>query len=147
MSSVIGLCGRAAITAIIAGLVSLCSSCTAEKAHPALLRFLHVRIVQVPQNDLDLKSYEEVFDSVSLQWELLTGKDLETIGAVDPGLVLVIPAAAARGLSELQLNAVVRAVEAGAFLVTEEINPLSLAMGFLTCLRDVSGRSTSETRL
>jgi hypothetical protein len=132
MSSVIRLLGRAWIAAIIVTLVSFCSGCTAGTTRPAPPRLSHVRIVRGPQgqNDLDLKSYEEVFDSVSLQWELLTGRDLETIGSIDPGLVLVIPAAAARSLTGRQLRAAIRAVEAGALLVTEEINPLSLAMGF-----------------
>jgi hypothetical protein len=124
--------GRAAIAAFVAGLLCLLAGCSTGKNRLPLPRLSHVRILQGPQgqNDPDLKSYEEVFDSVSLRWELITGRNLEKAGAVDPGLVLVIPAEAARGLSARQLEGAIRAVEAGALLITEEINPLSLALGF-----------------
>jgi hypothetical protein len=80
--------------------------------------------------NLDLDAYEEVMDSVSLSRRRITPSELGNIRNAPSGLILAVPGAAARSLSAQQIQNVVDAVESGAILITEQITPLSRALGF-----------------
>jgi hypothetical protein len=82
------------------------------------------------EHDPNLDAYREVFNSVSLYPKSLSPKDLEAVRDIRPGVVLVVRSTTARTLDPAQIRHIVRIVESGAVLITEEITPLSQSFGF-----------------
>jgi hypothetical protein len=122
--------GFAARVAALAALLAWVSCAPRPRAAP--LEVPRVLIVgdDTADNDLDLKAYGEVFDSVSLAWKRIPPAHLAAVRDALPGLILAVPAAAARTLDARQIQDITGAVHSGATLITEEITPLSQALGF-----------------
>lgn len=120
----------AAFVAVLSWISSLSSCSTSRNAAMPQVPFALILRDGREVGDLNLKAYAEVFDSVSLNWKQISPSELGTVSDANPSLILVAPAAAARTLNERQIRDIIRAVEAGTTLITEEITPLSRALGF-----------------
>ncbi len=123
----------AAKTTILIAAISLTSISTGCNERAASLPVIpHVLILHDSrlQNDTNLKAYAEVFGAVSLTCRKISPEDVKSVVKADTSLILAVPGNAARALNARQIKEILHAVESGVTLITEEITPLSQALGF-----------------
>lgn len=83
-----------------------------------------------PQEDTDIKAYEDALDAVALSWRIEPPAGIEKLAASQSHLILIIPMRTAHSLTPRQVRSALRLVENGATLVSEGITPLSEKLGF-----------------
>jgi hypothetical protein len=83
-----------------------------------------------PQEDLNIKAYEDALDAVALNYRIESQAAIEKLAVSQSHLILIVPMRTARSLTPAQVQSALHLVENGATLVSEGITPLSEKLGF-----------------